>query len=135
MSDDDREDEDDDPRGERNRFQRFGDQLQGLLDPEAALRRGTGIVTGVSKATRDELMRIVGAEVRRFLDNIEIADLAQEIVAGLVVDVNMQVKFSRDDNGDTQPVVTKSEANVRSDGDPPSNARKDRNHDEASSDD
>jgi hypothetical protein len=117
----DEHDEDDDAerRGERNRFQRIGDQLQGLLDPEAAFRRGTGIVTGVSKATRDELMRIVGAEVRRFLDNMDIADLAQEIIAGLVVDVHMQVKFSRDEDGKTQPVVTKSDASVRSDAEEP----------------
>jgi hypothetical protein len=115
MSDDEREDESEPiGRGERNRFQRLGDQLQGLLDPEAAFRRGTGIVTGASKATRDELMRIVGVEVRRFLDKMDIADLAQQIVAGLVVDVSMQVKFSRDSAGKTQPEITRSEAAVRS---------------------
>jgi len=79
----------------RKRFQRLGEQLTGLLDPEAALRRGQGIVSGVSRATKDELMRIVGAEVRSFLDKIDIVDLAQQVVAGLEVDVRMQMKFAR----------------------------------------
>jgi hypothetical protein len=98
------------------RFQRLGEQLTGLLDPEAALRRGAGIVTGVSQATKEELMRIVGAEVRRFLDNMNITDLAQHIIAGLVLDVNMQIRFSRQADGTTQPEVTKADADVRTEG-------------------
>lgn len=102
----------DDARDERNRFKRFGDQLSGLLDPEAALRRGQGLVSGVTSTTKNEITRIVGAEVRNFLDKMDIADLAQQIIAGLQVDVSMTVKFSRDDQGRTQPEVTHSEANV-----------------------
>ncbi|MEM6292617.1 MAG: hypothetical protein AAGA54_15200 [Myxococcota bacterium] len=97
---------------ERNRFKRFGDQLSGLLDPEAALRRGQGLVSGVTSTTKNEITRIVGAEVRNFLDKMDIADLAQQIIAGLQVDVSMTVKFSRDDEGRAQPEVTHSEANV-----------------------
>ena len=106
-------------RGERNRFQRLGEQISGLLDPESALRRGQGIVTGVTQATKEELMRIVGAEVRGFLDKMDFADLAQQIIAGLVVDVHMTVKFSRDENGQTQPTLTKAEADVRNEAEPP----------------
>jgi hypothetical protein len=106
-------------RAERNRFQRLGDQISGLLDPDSALRRGQGIVTGVTQATKEELMRIVGAEVRGFLDKMDFADLAQQIIAGLVVDVHMTVKFSRDESGQTQPTVTKAEADVRSEDDRP----------------
>lgn len=78
-------------------------------------------------------MRIVGAEVRGFLDKMDIADLAQQIVAGLVVDVHMTVKFSRDESGQTQTNVTKAEADIRSDseksekpekGDKPEKAKK-----------
>ena len=101
-----------DSRKDRNRFSRLGDQLSGLLDPEAALRRGHGLVTGVTATTKNEITRIVGAEVRNFLDKMDIADLAQQIVAGLQVDVQMTVKFSRDDDGKTQPEITKSEASV-----------------------
>ena len=104
---------DEEDREDRNRFRRFGDQLSGLLDPEAALRRGHGLVTGVTATTKNEITRIVGAEVRNFLDKMDIADLAQQIVAGLQVDVNMTVKFSRDEEGKTQPEITKSEASVK----------------------
>ncbi len=113
MSDDDEFEPPDEPRGDRNRFARFGEQLTGLLDPESAFRRGQGLVTGVTNATKEELMRIVGSEVRNFLDKMDIADLAQQIVEGLQVDVNMTVKFSRDAAGKTQPKVTKSDASVR----------------------
>ncbi len=101
-----------DNRKDRNRFGRIGDQLSGLLDPEAALRRGQGLVSGVTATTKNEITRIVGAEVRNFLDKMDIADLAQQIIAGLQVDVQMTVKFSRDEDGRTQPEITKSEASV-----------------------
>lgn len=114
---DDRDPEDN-PRVERNRFQRLSDQLTGLLDPESAFRRGQGIVTGVTSATKEELMRLVGAEVRRFLDKMDISDLAQQIIEGLVVDVNMQVKFSRSSSGAAEPQITKSEASVRAEDEP-----------------
>jgi len=108
MSDDDTRE-----RRDRNRFGRIGDQLSGLLDPESALRRGQGLVSGVTATTKNEITRIVGAEVRNFLDKMDIADLAQQIIAGLQVDVQMTVKFSRDAEGRTQPEVTKSEASVK----------------------
>ena len=104
---------DEESRKDRNRLGRIGDQLSGLLDPEAALRRGHGLVTGVTSTTKNEITRIVGAEVRNFLDKMDIADLAQQIIAGLQVDVQMSVKFSRDDEGRTQPEITKSEASVK----------------------
>lgn len=106
-------DEDTRERRDRNRFGRIGDQLSGLLDPEAALRRGQGLVSGVTATTKNEITRIVGAEVRNFLDKMDIADLAQQIIAGLQVDVQMTVKFSRDAEGRTQPEITKSEASVK----------------------
>ncbi len=116
---------DDEDREDRNRFKRFGDQLSGFLDPESALRRGQGLVSGVTSTTKNEITRIVGAEVRNFLDKMDIADLAQQIVAGLQVDVQMTVKFSRDENGRTQPEITKSEANVKTSGDEDEDAEAD----------
>ncbi len=108
---------DDEEPEDRNRFKRFGDQLSGLLDPESAIRRGQGLVSGVTSTTKNEITRIVGAEVRNFLDKMDIADLAQQIIAGLQVDVQMTVKFSRDENGRTQPEITKSKADVKTVGD------------------
>ena len=98
----------------RTRFGRLGEQISGLLDPESAFRRGQDIVTGVTQATKEELMRIVSAEVRSFLDKIDAVDMLQQVVAGLVVDVNMQVRFSRAADGLTQARVTKQESQVRS---------------------
>ncbi|MEM9460644.1 MAG: hypothetical protein AAGF11_41125 [Myxococcota bacterium] len=102
---------------ERRRFQRLGEQLTGLLDPEAAFRRGSGLVTGVTQATKDELIRIVSHEVRNFLDQMDAADLIQQVIAGLVIDVNMQVRFSREGDGPAQPEITRNEAKIRVDQD------------------
>jgi len=115
MSDETQDDpEQDQEEGkEPNRFQRFGEQLTGFLDPEAAFRRGSGLVTGVTQATKEEFVRIVSAEMRNFLDGMDASDLLQKAIAGLVIDVNMQVKFSRDSDGTTKPEVTRKESRVR----------------------
>lgn len=107
-------------RGEddkRTRLGRLGEQLTGLLDPEAALRRGQDLVNGVTHATKEELMRIATSELRSFLDKMDAVDLLQQVIAGLVVDVHMQVRFSRGADGTTQPKITKqtSEISVRED--------------------
>ena len=104
------------PREQRRRFQRLGEQLTGLLDPEAAFRRGSGLVTGVTQATKEELVRIVSAEMRNFLDKMDAADLIQQVIAGLVIDVNMQVRFSRQGDGPAQPEITRNEAKIRLEG-------------------
>ena len=96
----------------RNRFQRLGDQITGLFDPEAAIRRGQEMVTGVTQATKDEVVRIVGAEVHNFLDKMDVAELAQEIIAGLVVDINVQVRFSKDEGAPVQPEVTRAQTKI-----------------------
>lgn len=100
------------PEQQRKRFQRLGEQLTGLLDPESAFRRGQGIVTGVTQATKEELMRIVSSEVRSFLDKVDAVDLLQQVIAGLTVDVNMQIKFSRADDGMAQPRITRNETKI-----------------------
>ncbi|MCA9706913.1 MAG: hypothetical protein KDK70_13755 [Myxococcales bacterium] len=105
------------PREPRRRFSRLGEQLTGLLDPEAAFRRGSGLVTGVTQATKEELVRIVSAEMRNFLDKMDAADLIQQVIAGLVIDVNMQVRFSKQGNGPAQPEITRQEAKIRLEGD------------------
>ena len=107
----------DDSRDQRRRFSRLGEQLTGLLDPESALRKGQGLVTGVTQATKDELVRLVSAETRSFLDGMDVADLLQQVIAGLTIDVTMQVKFSRNGDGPAQPEITKQIAKIRRDGD------------------
>jgi hypothetical protein len=112
--DDDVDDrEDDGPRERGSRFQRLGEQLTGLLDPEAAFRRGSGLITGVTQTTKEELVRIISAEVKNFLDKMDAADLLQQVIAGLVIDVNMQVRFSRQGDGPAQPEITRHDAKIR----------------------
>ncbi|MCH9685502.1 MAG: hypothetical protein K0V04_28980 [Deltaproteobacteria bacterium] len=111
--DDGPEEDDDNPREQRHRFSRLGEQLTGLLDPESAFRRGQGLVTGVTQATKEEFIRIVSAEMRNFLDKMDAADLLQEVIAGLTIDVNMQVKFSKDGDGRAQPEITRQDAKIR----------------------
>lgn len=111
--DDDDAQGDDEPRERGSRFQRLGEQLTGLLDPEAAFRRGSGLITGVTQTTKDELVRIISAEVKNFLDKMDAADLLQQVIAGLVIDVNMQVRFSRDGDGTAQPEITRHDAKIR----------------------
>jgi hypothetical protein len=105
-------DEDKERPEQRRRFQRLGEQLTGLLDPESAFRRGQGIVTGVTQATKEELMRIVSSEVRSFLDKMDAADLLQQVIAGLTVDVSMQIKFSRSEEGRAQSRITRNETKI-----------------------
>lgn len=108
--------EDDEP-APRGRFSRLGEQLTGFLDPESAFRRGSDLVTGVTQATKDEVIRIVGSEVRNFLDKMDAAELMQQVIAGLVVDVTMQVRFSLDPkSGRAQPEITKQKTRLRNSG-------------------
>lgn len=86
--------------------------LLGLLDSGA--RRGQDLVTEVAKGSKEELVRVISAEVRGFLDKMDIVDLAQEIVSGLKVEAHVEIKFSRDKDGRVQPEVTKSETKLGS---------------------
>ena len=97
----------------KTRLGRLGEQLTGLLDPESALRKGQDLVSGVTQATKEELMRIVSAEMRSVLDKMDAVDLLQQVIAGLVVDVHMQVRFSRASDGVAQPRITKQETQIR----------------------
>lgn len=136
MADEDERDEPEEGAEHREArwgFSRLGEQLSGLLDPEAALRRGQGIVTGVTQATKDEMMRIISGEVRSFLDGMDIADLAQQVISGLVVDVNMQVRFSRSDDGLAQPTITRNETKIRTKREADDNAKAGKNGDAKSS--
>jgi len=94
------------------RVRRFRGQLGGLLDPEAALRRGQSLVTEVTRGTKDEVVRLISAEVRNFLDKMDAVDLLQQVIAGLTIDVNMQVRVSRDERG-LQPEITRGTSKIR----------------------
>lgn len=107
---------DKEPEGdERSRaFRRFGDNLLTNLigDSSAAIRRGQGLVTGVAQDTKEELVRMISAEVRGFLDKMDAAELVQEIVSGLVIEMKTEIRFRRADDGKLEPQF---DTKVRSD--------------------
>lgn len=116
-----RDPEDDDPpRDDRLGFstgfrRKLGEGLAGLLDPEGALGKGKELVTGVTQATKNELVRMISAEVRQFLDGMDTVDLLQRVIAGLVIDVKAEIRFSIDPEGQlkssikTEKLAPKSE--------------------------
>jgi hypothetical protein len=114
-----REREREDPKeaegDERSRaFRRFGNDLLSNLigDSSAAIRRGQGLVTGVAQDTKEELVRMISAEVRGFLDKMDAADLVQEIVSGLVIEMKTEIRFRRAEDGKLEPQF---DTKVRSD--------------------
>ncbi len=112
-----RDPEDDDaPREERQGFtssnfrRKLGEGLAGLLDPDGALGKGKEIVSGVTQATKNEVVRMVSAEVRQFLDGMDTVDLLQRVIAGLVIDVKAEIRFSIDPEGQLKSTVRTKES-------------------------
>ncbi len=110
-------DEPHEPASEEPRRSRAGprllEQLSGLLDA-GGLRRGGEVLGNVTGATKDEVVRIVSAEVRNFLEKMDAVDLAQQVIHGLTVDVNMQIRFSRSVQEGVKSEITRSEASFGS---------------------
>jgi len=83
----------------------LGGIAAGLLDPETTIRRGQQVLGGVTRGTKEEIVRIVSAEVRNFLDKMDVVDLVQQVVHGLELDVSMKVRFRRNEDGTTRTEV------------------------------
>ena len=117
----DPDDDDDTPPPREDRLfgssgfrRKISEGLTGLLDPEGALGKGKDFVTGVSQATKTELVRMISAEVRHFLDGMDTVDLMQRVIAGLVIDVKAEVRFSIDPNGQLKSTITAKDPEIRS---------------------
>ena len=117
----DPDDDDDPPPPREDRLfgssgfrRKISEGLTGLLDPEGALGKGKDFVTGVSQATKTEVIRMVSAEVRNFLDGMDTVDLMQRVIAGLVVDVKAEIRFSIDPNGQLKSSIATKETEIRS---------------------
>jgi hypothetical protein len=117
--DEERRTEEDENGRSRARFSRkIGEGIiSGLLEGGAAIRRGQDKVTDVAQGTKEEVLRIVGSEVRGFLDKMDIVDMMQQVVSGLVIDVNAQIRIRRDDEGKIATEVTKQDIALTNDGD------------------
>ncbi|NJK32316.1 MAG: hypothetical protein HC927_07850, partial [Deltaproteobacteria bacterium] len=99
-------------------FRRIGDALfTNLLGDSSAIRRGQGLVTGVAQGTKEELVRLISAEVRSFLEKMDAADLVQEIISGLVIDVKAEISFRRAEDGSVEPRIEAGETKLRRDED------------------
>ena len=116
-----REDAERDDRDERERererersFRKLGDSLISSIwgDSSAAIKRGQGLVTGVAQGTKEELARLIAHEVRGFLDKMDAADLVQEIVSGLVIEMKTEIRFRRDEEGRLEPDIRTAPAKV-----------------------
>ena len=75
------------------------------------------MVTGVAQGTKEELVRIFSQEVRGFLDKMDAADLVQQIVSGLVIEMKTEIRFRRDETGRLEPDIRTSETKVAHDKD------------------
>lgn len=104
----DKAEERDEHEPDRDRsFRKLGDSLISSIwgDSSAAFKRGQGLVTGVAQGTKEELVRMISHEVRGFLDKMDAADLMQEIVSGLVIEMKTEIRFRRDETGRLEPDI------------------------------
>lgn len=86
--------------------------LTSLLEGGAKIKRGQDRVTGAAQGTKEELLRMVGTEVRGFLDKIDVVDMMQKVVSGLVIDVNAQIRIRHDD-GDEKLKTEISKSDIK----------------------
>lgn len=118
---DEEDDEDDDTRRPReDRLfgtggfrRRLSEGLNGLLDPDGAIGKGKDYVTGVTQATKTEVVRMISSEVRNFLDGMDTVDLMQRVISGLVIDIKTEIRFSVDPQGQLKSSITTKESEVR----------------------
>jgi hypothetical protein len=73
----------------------------------------------VTQATKTEVVRMVSAEVRNFLDGMDTVDLMQRVIAGLVIDVKAEIRFSVDPQGQLKTSITSKDTEIRSTEDRP----------------
>ena len=99
---------------QRRAFRRISEGLiASLLGDSGPIRRGQGLVTGVAQGTKDELTRMISAEVRNFLDKIDAVDLVQQVVAGLVIEMKTEIRFTRAEDGKLSTQVETPAIKVR----------------------
>lgn len=100
---------------EKNSFRRkLSEGLTGLLDPDGALGKGRGYVSEIAQGTKTEIVRMLSSELRSFLDGMDTVELLQQVIAGLVIDVHTQVRFSLDkDKNKLTPSVQTAKIEMR----------------------
>jgi hypothetical protein len=72
----------------------------------------TTLLSQTEKA-RAELFRMIAGEVRKFLEEANIAGELRKVLIGLSVDVNASISFRPSEDGGVSPEVTKSKTTTR----------------------
>lgn len=90
--------------------------LAGLSESGDVLRRGQGLVSDVAQTTKEEVRRIAAAELRGLVEELDLSELIQEVVVGMVVEIKGEVRFRRSDDG-VVPEIHNSKTTVRRRGD------------------
>lgn len=88
--------------------------LAGLSESGDVIRRGQGLVSDVAQTTRDEVRRIAAAELRGLVDELDLSELIQDVVAGMVVEVKGEIRFRKSEEG-VVPEIRHQEAKLRRD--------------------
>lgn len=101
---------------EKTSFRRkLSEGLTGLLDPDGAFGKGRGYVSEIAQGTKAEIIRVLSSELRSFLDGMDSVDLLQQVIAGLVIDVHTQVRFSLDkDKKKLEPTLQSTKVDMHS---------------------
>ena len=70
------------------------------LPAEAANR----LVQG-TKDTKNEVLRLAGAEVKNFLEHLDLVGVFSDVLERMDVDVQLKVRFKRNEAGELEPEV------------------------------
>ena len=70
------------------------------LPAEAANRLLQG-----TKDTKNEVMRLAGAEVKNFLEHLDLVGVFSDVLERMDVDVQLKVRFKRNEEGELEPQV------------------------------
>ena len=70
------------------------------LPAEAANR----LVQG-TKDTKNEVLRLAGAEVKNFLEHLDLVGVFSDVLERMDVDVQLKVRFKRNEEGELEPQV------------------------------
>ena len=78
------------------------------LPAEAANRLMQG-----TKETKNEVMRLAGGEVKNFLEHLDLVGIFSDVLERMDMEVELKVRFTRNEDGDLEPQVEVVEGTER----------------------
>jgi len=82
------------------------------LPAEAASRLMQG-----TKETKNEVMRLAGGEVKNFLEHLDLVGIFSDVLERMDMEVELKVRFTRNEDGDLEPQVEVVEGSERASSD------------------